>query len=44
MKFDLFFFLQNATKNLHTSMRVELGMGTGADNKRKIHVSISFTS
>jgi hypothetical protein len=27
-----------------TSIRVELGIGTGADSKRKIHVSISFTS
>lgn len=26
------------------SMRVEPGIGTGADNKRNIHVSISLTS
>lgn len=26
------------------SIRVDPGTGTGADNKRKIHVSISFTS
>lgn len=25
-------------------MRVEFGIGTGADNNRKIHVSISLTS
>jgi hypothetical protein len=31
-------------KICNTSMRVELGMGTGADSNRKIHVSISFAS
>ena len=29
---------------MHTSIRVEFGMGTGAESKRNIHVSISFTS